>query len=224
MAVLKGAFIDTSAGLLGVLPNIVVFQFNPETLTRTPKMVQTPVTPSGEGRQDSYLQIEEPTESINFTLRIDATDQLLLEHSPIAALRGILPTLSALELLMKPRPPVDLSQLAQLAAPGAAPGPYRPKPLILPAILFVWGLYRILPVTITGLSINETEFDVLLNPVRAEVTVDLDVLTPSQLGTSSDTNIARHAHDYSWKVKAAMAALNLANAAEIGLQDIRSFF
>jgi hypothetical protein len=40
MAALKGAFIKLGGGLLGALPNIVVFQFNPDRVTRTPRLVQ----------------------------------------------------------------------------------------------------------------------------------------------------------------------------------------
>jgi hypothetical protein len=42
MAYLKGAFINLGAGLLGDLPNIVVFQFNPDRVTRTPTLASAP--------------------------------------------------------------------------------------------------------------------------------------------------------------------------------------
>jgi hypothetical protein len=55
MAVLKGAFINLGAGLLGGLPNIVIFQFNPEKVTRTPTLAQPPHTPVGAGTVDAIL-------------------------------------------------------------------------------------------------------------------------------------------------------------------------
>src|SRR5690349_24175102 len=101
MAALKGAFINLGAGILGLLPNIVVFQFNPDKLTRTPKLVRPPTPDVGAGQKNSSEQPGKPSESISFTLKIDASDQLA-SGNPIAAASGITPTLSALELLMIP--------------------------------------------------------------------------------------------------------------------------
>jgi len=104
---------------------------------------------------------------------------------------------------------------------GGAPKPYQLAPIKLPTVLFFWGPFRILPVTVNSLSISETEYDTLLNPVRAEVTVNLNVLTPSQIGDSS--SLAKGAYKYSQGVKEVMAALNLANAVEIGVSSALSF-
>ncbi|HMQ33826.1 MAG TPA: hypothetical protein PKD53_24040, partial [Chloroflexaceae bacterium] len=92
--------------------------------------------------------------------------------------------------------------------------PYQLPPERLPTVLFFWGPFRILPVAMTSLSIEETEYDQLLNPLRAQVSVSLQVLTPSQL---SGDDLARGAYDYSQGVKEVMAALNLANAAGLGV-------
>jgi len=64
------------------------------------------------------------------------------------------------------------------------------------------------------LSITESEYDPLLNPVRAEVSVSLQVLTPIQL---NDDKLAIGAYLYSQGVKEVMAALNLANAVQLGV-------
>src|SRR6266567_1433695 len=194
MAALKGAFINLGAGLLGALPNIVVFQFNPDRITRTPSLVHPPRKMDGSGKRPASPQPDEPSQSISFSLRIDATDQLA-QSNPIATASGILPTLSAIELLMVPKSSlsIDLFGLS-----GSSGKPYQLPPLNLPTILFFWGPFRILPVTITNLSITETEYDTLLNPVRAEISVTLNVLTPSQLGSST---LAVGAYNYSEKVK-----------------------
>lgn len=216
MPALKGAFINFGAGLLGALPNIVVFQFNPERMTRTPALVQPPPPDNGSGTHDANQQPGQPSESISFSLRIDATDQLA-RANPIAAASGILPTLSALELLMIPKSSlsIDLFNLS------GGPKPHQHPPERLPVVIFVWGAFRIVPINITSLSINETQYDQLLNPVRAEVSVSLRVLTPSQL--AKDATFARDAYKYSQGVKEVMAALNLANAAEIGVSASLSF-
>jgi hypothetical protein len=92
---------------------------------------------------------------------------------------------------------------------------YVNPPTKLPTVLFFWGPLRIWPVTINSLSVSETAYDELLNPIRAEVTVGLQVLTPNQIDPSS--SFALGAYQYSLVVKQVMAALNLANAAQLGL-------
>jgi hypothetical protein len=210
MGALKGAFINFGAGLLGALPNIVVFQFNPEKVTRTPTLVQPPPRDDGSGTHDASLQPGQPSETYSFSLRVDATDQLA-ESNPLAAGSGILPTLSALELLMTPQSSlsIDLFNL------GGGDKPFQVPPAKLPTVLFFWGPFRIFPVNITSLSITETAYDPLLNPIRADVSVNLQVLTPSQMDPNA--TIAQGAYKYSQGVKEVMAALNLANAVEFGV-------
>jgi hypothetical protein len=210
MVTLKGAFINLGAGLLGGLPNIIVFQFNPESMSRTPSLAQPPIPPVGVGQVDATQQVAEPNESFYFTLKLDASDQLA-ENNPIAVASGILPTLSALELLMVPRSAMTID-LARLA--GRASTKYMSPPTRLPTVLFFWGPFRIWPVTVNSLSITETEYNTLLVPIRAEINVDLQVLAPSQV---PDSILAQGAYYYSIGVKQMMAALNLANAAQLGL-------
>lgn len=210
MATLKGAFMNLGAGLLGALPNLVVFQFNPDRVTRTPSIVRPPQTSAGAGPQSANNQVGEPSEALSFTLRIDATDQLA-DGNPLAAASGILPTLSAIELLMFPKSSLggDLFSLS----PGKKPHQHPPD--TLDTVLFFWGAFRLLPVAVTSLSITETIYSTLLVPVRADVAVALQVLTPGQL--AKDAELARGAYRYSRKVKEVMAALNLANAVSFGV-------
>jgi hypothetical protein len=217
MAALKGAFLSFGAGLLGALPNIVVFQFNPEQVSRTPSLPQPPSLPGNAGPTDALQQPTLPGESISFTLKLDASDQLA-DGNPIAAASGILPTLCALELLMVPASSLTINLVALVG--GSSPGPYQFPPNELPTVLLFWGPFRILPVAITSLSITETEYDTLLNPIRAEVSVSLQVLVPTQLAGNT---LANAAYSYSQGVKEVMAALNLANAAQIGVSAIMSF-
>lgn len=210
MATLKGAFINLGSGLLGALPNIIVFQFNPERVTRTPTLLQWPASCQGGGYQDTRQQPGEPSESMSFTLRIDATDQLA-KGNPIAATNGILPTLSAVEMLMVPKS----SLMLDLINLGGGDGAHLHPPEQLDTVLFFWGPFRIFPVAITSLSITETEYTPQLVPIRAEVSVSLQVLSPCQL--AGDATLARGAYKYSQGVKEVMAALNLANAVEFGV-------
>jgi hypothetical protein len=216
MGALKGAFLSFSGGALRPLPNIIVFQFNPEKVTRTPSMPRPPPVPTNAGSSNAQNQPCLPGESISFSLRLDASDQLA-QSNPIAAASGILPTLSALELLMIPQRSLSISLFSPS---GGGSGPYKFPPAKLPSVLFFWGPYRILPVAITSMSISETEYDPLLNPVRSDVSLSLQVLIPQQL--AGDT-LARGAYNYSLGVKQVMAALNLANAAQIGVSAALSF-
>jgi hypothetical protein len=208
MITLKGAFVNLGAGLLGALPNIIIFQFNPETVSRTPSLVWPPPKPKGIGTVDATQQPAEPSESYSFTLRLDASDQLA-QGNVDAAANGILPALSALELLMIPRSSltIDLPGLAKIKKVFVNP------PVKLNNILFFWGPFRILPVVVTQMSISETEYDQLLNPVRAEVSVTLDVLTKSMIDPHA--LLARGAYAYTRGVKEVMAALNIANTAQL---------
>ena len=126
MAALKGAFHQSrSRTCSGALPNIVVFQFNPDTSDAHADAGRSRLPPTiGAGSIDAAQQPGQPSESISFTLRIDATDQLA-QGNPIAAASGILPTLSALELLMVPESSlqIDLFSLAGGASAGSSSPP-----------------------------------------------------------------------------------------------------
>jgi hypothetical protein len=218
MAYLKGAFINLGAGLLGQLPNIVIFQFNPAAVSRTPSLAQPPGMPYGAGFVDARQQASGPTESYSFTLNLDASDQLAAKN-PIAITRGILPALSAIEMLMIPFNAIN-PDLAALADPTSGDTWVNP-PLELPTVLFFWGPYRIWPVTVNSLSINETEYDQLLNPIRAEVQVSLQVLTENQIDPGAA--LALGAYRYSQGTKQVLAALNLANTAGMGISGAVPF-
>ena len=215
MAVLKGAFLNFGAGTPGALPNIVVFQFNPVQVSRTPAIPRRPQPRTYSGPTSARQQPSPASESMNFTLRIDATD-LLAQGNPIAATRGMLPTLSALEMLLVPQSSLSLNLLTLSGSPGS----HQLPPSNLPTVLFFWGPFRILPVAITSLNITETEYDTLLNPIRADVSVNLDVLQPDQLAGDILGNAA---YNYSANVKQTMATLNSVYAAQFGVSSSLSF-
>lgn len=216
MAALKGAFLNFGAGLLGKLPNVIVFQFNPDKVSRTPSLPRRPTATAGAGPSRGQTQPGPPAEEMSFTLRLDATDSRAALN-PVAVTSGVLPTLSALELLMVPSGGLSLD----LFALGGGPKPHTHPPEKLPTVLFFWGPFRILPVALTSLRVDETHYDPALTPVRAEVAVSLQVLTPDKL--DKDDGFARGAFKYTQGVKEVMAALNLANAAELGLGAALSF-
>jgi hypothetical protein len=119
------------------------------------------------------------------------------------------------------QPRANLADLigAALDAVGAALGiggggdpPAQPIPREqYPRILFIWGLTRVLPVTIDTMTIGELEYDALLNPLRAEVELQLSVIAG---GRYSDDALAKGALDYTTIAKEAQTIANLANTAE----------
>lgn len=141
-------------------------------------------------------------ETINFDIRLDATDELS-EGNLIAAGFGVAPRLATLELMVHPK---EESLLAEALGSllGSEEGfsfTKKPNP---PMVLFIWGLKRVLPVNINSLSIKESEFSPMLDPIRATVTVNLTVIEGGD-----------PFYTYSKVMKEVSSLLNLANIAEI---------
>lgn len=113
-------------------------------------------------------------ETIHFTLQLDATDALN-DGEAIATAFGVGPALSTLELMTYPKGEgVILEALGGLL--GEKKGYQYDGQNNPPMVLFIWGMTRVLPVNITSLAVTETEFDALLNPIRASVDVSMTVI------------------------------------------------
>ncbi|MCY1515909.1 hypothetical protein D9M68_505130 [compost metagenome] len=142
---------------------------------------------------------------------------MLDEGKVLAELFGIGPQLAALEKMVLPSAKLAGLIGAALDAIGDALGggddaPAQPIPREkYPRILFIWGLTRVLPVTIDSMGITELEYDALLNPTRAEVDITLSVIA---VDDCSDDMLAKGALEYSTLAKEAQAIANLANTAE----------
>jgi hypothetical protein len=85
---------------------------------------------------------------------------------------GIYPQLATLEMMLFPTTSSIVQSLAQMAL-----GVLEIVPPESPLTVFVWGPQRVLPVQITNYSVTETMHDTLLNPIDANVTMDMTVLT-----------------------------------------------
>jgi hypothetical protein len=85
---------------------------------------------------------------------------------------GIYPQLSALEMLLYPKSAAVIVNTVLLAA-----GTIEIVPPDAPLTLFVWGAKRVLPVRITGFTINEVQYDANLNPTVANLSVSMSVLS-----------------------------------------------
>lgn len=173
--VLKGALVSVS--LFNPLAGVIVFQYNPETLTRS---LQPQIGGDAGGGRNEVLRINgAPIETINADVVIDATDQLE-KRDPAAVRTGIYPQLSALEMLIFPRS----SRIIANAALSLL-GTIEVIPPEAPLTLFVWGVRRVVPVKLTSFSVTEEAYDVNLNPIRARVGLGMQVLTYDDLPLSN---------------------------------------
>lgn len=153
--------------------SLVVFQYNPDTMTRTltPQM-------SGDGGSDRTEALRlagPPVENIRVEVEIDATDQLA-NGDAIAGSLGIYPQLSALEMLVYPKTAQVILNAVLMQV-----GTLEVVPATAPLTLFIWGPKRVLPVKLTEFTITEEAFDPNLNPIRAKVGLGLRVLSYNDL-------------------------------------------
>lgn len=211
---LRGALIEYGTDLIGPIPNVVIFQFNPESLTRS---LRIPPRPGGATQRENTQAGEKTFETITLTAHFSAAD-LLNDGKVLARAFGIGPQLSALEKMVHPSSRIAGLVGAAIDAVGGALGfggsedaPAQPVPRErFPRILFIWGLTRVLPVTIDSMRISELEYDNLLNPLRAQVELQLTV---NAADSCSDDWLARGAMEYTTIAKEAQAVANLANTA-----------
>jgi len=224
---LKGAFVQFMPTFLVPLPNVVIFQYNPETITHT-WTPAAPETSSGDNHPNPLAVKGLPGESFSFTLAMDANDMIAdgsVVAQGLAEGTGIYSRLAALEMLLYPTGSFTSNQLLgsvssaiSSALGGSAPqtDPTVPQ-YVMPTVLFIWGPERILPVRLTSLTITEKLYDaLLLNPIHAEAQVGMSVLTPDEVTALSDSlkQVATVAYDFSQAFRQAMAIANLANAVE----------
>jgi len=185
--ILRGAFVEYG---VSVPPLIVGFQFNPETISRArAASIKQPCTPEGTKPNSLYSQSLPGTkdfragqtiivnrETLGFEIRLDATDKLN-DGDALAERFGIAPQLSTLELMMLPKNQSLLGGAVSALLKGKRKEfAFFDEATNPPIILFIWGRKKVLPVNITNMSIKEEEFSTDLNPVRATVTVSLEVI------------------------------------------------
>jgi hypothetical protein len=209
------------------LPNIIIFQYNPESMTHTWSQAEAAGSGSGDVKGDPLAVKGSPGEAFSFTIAMDANDTIAAGHpvvSQMAQVSGIYSRLAALEMLMYPlssgkSPLLGAASVPAPAAAAAGPsaGTKRTVPAFkMPTVLFVWGPGRIVPVRVTALTITERLYDGLLNPTHAEAQLGLRVLTPEELKTDTDIlgKVANGAYVYTNALRQVLALANLANAVD----------
>jgi hypothetical protein len=189
---LKGALVGLDP--FSLLTSVTVFQYNPDTLTRT---MQARGGDAGAGAEVLRLR-GAPIESIKLDVEIDATDQLEAGDG-VASAVGIHPQLAALETLLYPASPLVIVNTALMLA-----GTLEVVPPTAPLTLFIWGPSRVLPVRLSDFSVTEDAYDNNLNPMRAKVSMSLRVLTYDDVPVTHPAFALFLAHQV---VKEAMAAV-----------------
>lgn len=194
---IKGALVGVDP--LNPLASVVVFQYNPETMTR--RLEARAVSQEGD-RGEAFRLTGPPKETITLSIELDVTDQLE-QSNPIAVTMGLHPTLAALEMMLYPK-----SAIVIVNDILSTIGTIEIIPAEAPMLLFVWGPARVLPVRLASFSITEEAYDPLLNPIRAKVELSLDVLSYHDLSLLSPARGLFLAHHIAKEV---LATLNAAN-------------
>ena len=230
---LKGALVKFTPTSMPVpVPDVIVFQYNPETMTHTwtqPGAAPPSATATGAAEGSNPLAVKGmPGETFSFTIAMDANDQIAdgTATAALAQQSGIYSRLAALEMLLYPASVGQsgllgtVSSAISSALSGNAPSSTSTVPVsVMPVTLFIWGPGRIVPVRVTGLTITERLYDSTLHPTHAEAQLSLRVLTPAELASARTDNdvlgqLATTAYNYTLSLREALAIANLANAAE----------
>jgi hypothetical protein len=229
---LKGAFIRLDEAGIVPVPKVIVFQYNPETLSRKFKPWEKPADKEGTKPDPSAQSAPyDPEEEMDVVVEFDATDDLEepLAH-PVAMLAGVADRVAALEMLMYPSDEIGLLSSAVASLAGAiggalglggsvtAPIPQRRE---APVVLLAWGPGRVVPVKIGSFAVEEQAFNTALYPIRAKVTVGVKVLTDDFFQSrgvgrdlTSAEKLAQSCYRYTLKQKRALSAAQIAHNVE----------
>jgi hypothetical protein len=217
------------------IPNVIIFQYNPESMSRTLEPYQLPDSKAaGADKAVSdtagTTQPKPPVEKFTLSLLLDASDALEVpEAHPAAVVTGVADRLAALEMLLYAVDSKGLGLSLSISvgaslgggsgatAAGSVAGKSEPVPKgKVPIVLFVWGPGRIVPVRITSFSVEEQLNNPMLYPLRAKVALGLTVLTSADLVEPRDTieDIAAACYDFTMTQKRVLALANVANSVE----------
>lgn len=198
----RGGFIIYDPGEKPNGKRVIPFRFNPETLTRTiavqaaqggagvqgaqprsassgPGAAAAPAAAAGGDQTSGSLK-----ETFSVVIRLDFADRQET-LTGFDEKEGIAPEIAAIENLLYP---------AEVESDAASDGsePVRVG-VARPTVLFVWGANRVVPVRIASLKIDETVFNALLNPVRAEIEASLEVVGAAEV---KDDSVVKAALDH----------------------------
>ena len=168
---------------LSIPPLILVFDYNPQTISRT-RTINIPSgnAPGTRGGYDFALPTETPRasqgvslqpENISIEVLLDATDRMN-DGDIIATEFGIGPQIATLRTMVEPKSqgPGGVQMLSSLGLGSARAFQRNESASVL---LFIWGTH-VLPVFLTSVSIDEKAHMPNLVPYRANVKLSMQVI------------------------------------------------
>jgi hypothetical protein len=225
---LKGAIIQFSAPLLVPVPNIIVFQYNPEKMTRTiTPWAQPENAGGGECAKDTTTAVNplaqpiDPCEKFNLTLELDAADALEdPDNNQVAVIAGVADRIAALEMLCYPPGDTGLGQLINAISTSLGGGVLIdtvPRTTV-PVVLFYWGPGRIVPVRIESFSVDEQAYSPTLFPIRATVSLGMKILDAAAFGDDNraQVKLAKACYLYTRAGKETLALASIAKETHLG--------
>jgi len=214
LPVMRGAIVQLIEELGIVLPNIIPFQYNPQKVTRSFKPWNPfDVDPTKRGAPAPMAAPFDPEETYQFTLELDATDDLEAGN-PLALISGVASRIAAIQKLVMPTKGLIGDLVGSAKALANKPLDKQAERTTVPVALLILGLGLILPVRVTSISIEINEFSPLLYPHMANVTLDLRVLTPEafKCKLTPTTEFAKSAYELTRLQEDGLAILNFTNA------------
>jgi len=176
----KGMLIEYA---LSIPPLVLVFEFNPQSLTRTRTItLRTGSAPGTRGGYDFTLPTETARvaqgvnvqpESFSMDILLDATDRMN-DGDPMATQFGIEPELDTLRTMVEPKAqgPGGFQTLASLDLGGQRAFQRSESASVL---LLVWGTH-ILPVFLTSIRVTEEAHFPSLVPYRARANLTMQII------------------------------------------------
>ena len=168
---------------LSLPPLALVFDFNPQTISRSRTVtIKTGNAPGARLGFDFLTPLDTPRvsqgvelqgEQLSVAILLDATEKMN-EGDTVAGQFGIQPQIDTLRSMVEPKVqgPGGLQVLSSLGGGGSRAFERQESASIL---IFAWGL-QFLPVFLTGVSHNESMHLTNLAPYRAEMTLTMQVI------------------------------------------------
>lgn len=179
LRVSQGALVEYG---LTLPPLMLMFEFNPQSLTRTRSVSGQEAKTPGVRGQDFASPSEVPRaaqgitvqpESLSLDILLDATERMK-DGDSIATVYGIQPELDTLRTMIEPKVqgPKGVQLLASLQL-GNERAHQRDESASV--LLFIWG-GMVVPVFLTSVRIEEKSFLPSLVPYRASVALTLQII------------------------------------------------
>lgn len=170
---LRGMLVEYT---VAIPPLSLVFDFNPQTLSRT-RTVTLPSAGGAGGGYDFTSPLETPRAALGVTMQPESFSIDVLFDATgrgAGAHLGVEPELDVLRTLIEPKTqgPTGVRTLASL---GAAPAHAFQRDETVSVLLFLWGTH-VLPVFLTSVRVEELQHLPSLRPVRAKATLTMQAI------------------------------------------------